>query len=66
MAKGPKETFGDPGNTGNEGVEEVISPLSFQFTGKGTPQWPCQLDEEEPYPIPKDTVGFIPKCVKES
>jgi len=71
MAKSVKiagEGFGDPGITGNEGAEQVISPLSFQnnsgqtVTERNTPEWPCQLEDEgEPYPIPQDTLGFIPK-----
>jgi hypothetical protein len=66
-----KETFGDPGNTGNEGAEQMISPLSFQnnsgqtVTERNTPEWPCQLEEEsEAYPIPQDKIGLIPKCEK--
>jgi len=63
-----KETFGDPGNTGNEGAEQMISPLSFQnntgqtITERNTPEWPCQFgDEGESYPIPQDKIGLIPK-----
>ena len=58
MAKVNKETFGEAG------VDEMISPFTYQFTGKGTPEYPCQLEGDDS-PVPTDPVGFIPKCSSE-